>query len=211
MYIFKYFKNYFQERKGWLPERPKPKKRKHKQSGDSPAKSKCKRTNGISLKSTQQILERSATSVTQSSNSQVNIQLKGQLPDSQDSGYSGEIESNSIESELSSDEEKEGKGISQIEKTFLEKGMTISSSSPSMLCSLCCSQPKNACLVHGRISHQVCCYGCARKLFKNKKPCPVCRRRIEKITKNIIAQNSFWWRKFNLLLDMLKNCVTKYQ
>ena len=58
---------------------------------------------------------------------------------------------------------------------------------PNMLCTLCCSQPKNACLVHGRISHQVCCYGCARKLFKNKRPCPVCRRRVEKITKNIIA------------------------
>ena len=73
------------------------------------------------------------------------------------------------------------------EKISLKKGISISSSTPSMLCTLCCAEPKNACLVHGRISHQVCCYGCARKLFKNKLPCPVCRRRIEKITKNIIA------------------------
>ena len=58
---------------------------------------------------------------------------------------------------------------------------------PSMLCTLCCAQPKNACLVHGRISHQVCCYGCAKKLFKNHLGCPVCRRKIEKITKIIIA------------------------
>ena len=57
----------------------------------------------------------------------------------------------------------------------------------SQLCTLCCAQPKNACLIHGRISHQVCCYGCAKKLYKSRSVCPVCRRRIEKITKNIVA------------------------
>ena len=57
----------------------------------------------------------------------------------------------------------------------------------SSLCSLCLNKPKDACLIHGRISHMVSCYQCARKLHKQKKPCPICRRRIEKITRNIIA------------------------
>ena len=55
------------------------------------------------------------------------------------------------------------------------------------LCALCCREPKNACLIHGKVSHQVCCYRCAKKLFKKKDSrCPVCRRQIEKITRNII-------------------------
>ena len=57
----------------------------------------------------------------------------------------------------------------------------------SWLCDLCCMRPKNATLIHNRLSHQISCYQCAKKLFKNRKPCPMCRRRIEKITKNVIA------------------------
>ena len=55
------------------------------------------------------------------------------------------------------------------------------------LCTLCCLEPKNACLIHGSISHQVCCYKCAKKLFRKKDSrCPVCRRKVERITRNII-------------------------
>ena len=57
----------------------------------------------------------------------------------------------------------------------------------SMLCTFCCVRPKDACFVHGKISHQVCCYPCAKKLYKQKGSCPVCRRKIEKITKNIMV------------------------
>jgi len=57
----------------------------------------------------------------------------------------------------------------------------------ALLCTFCCVRPKDACFVHGKISHQVCCYPCAKKLFKRKGKCPVCRRKIEKITKNIIV------------------------
>ena len=107
---------------------------------------------------------------------------------SQDSGFSEPIcTTEGSTPEIDPHESSDDETLSKIEKTALTKGISISSSTPSMLCTLCCAQPKNACLVHGRISHQVCCYGCARKLFKNKRPCPVCRRRIEKITKNIIA------------------------
>ena len=57
----------------------------------------------------------------------------------------------------------------------------------AMLCTFCCVRPKDACFVHGKISHQVCCYPCAKKLYKQKGSCPVCRRKIEKITKNIMV------------------------
>ena len=58
---------------------------------------------------------------------------------------------------------------------------------PEMTCLLCCTKPRDACLIHGNVSHQVCCYKCAKKLFKKKgSRCPICRRRIEKITRNII-------------------------
>ena len=55
------------------------------------------------------------------------------------------------------------------------------------LCILCCARTKNAGLVHGRISHQVCCYHCAKKLWRKRSDCPICRRKIEKIVKIIPA------------------------
>lgn len=61
-----------------------------------------------------------------------------------------------------------------------------SSSNQSFICTMCCARPKDACFIHGQISHQVCCYQCAKMIFKNKGTCPVCRRRIEKITRNIV-------------------------
>ncbi len=69
---------------------------------------------------------------------------------------------------------------SQLTRTF-----TLSTSSPAALCTLCCLRPKDACFIHGKISHQVCCYQCAKTVFNSRGTCPVCRRRIEKITRNI--------------------------
>ena len=51
------------------------------------------------------------------------------------------------------------------------------------LCNICYIRPKEATFVHGNISHQVCCYPCAKAIFNQKRTCPVCRRQIEKITK----------------------------
>ena len=64
---------------------------------------------------------------------------------------------------------------------------STSSARTSAICTICCVRPKDACFVHGRISHQVCCYPCAKMIFKNRGTCPVCRRKIEKITKNIVG------------------------
>jgi len=57
----------------------------------------------------------------------------------------------------------------------------------SKLCMFCCLRPKNASLIHGRLGHQVCCYPCAKKLWKKQARCPVCRRKIEKIVKIIVG------------------------
>ena len=57
----------------------------------------------------------------------------------------------------------------------------------SHLCLLCCHRTRNASLVHGRMGHLVCCYPCAKKLWKKQADCPVCRRKVEKIIKIIPA------------------------
>eukprot|EP00092_Neocalanus_flemingeri_P026852 GFUD01029108.1.p1 GENE.GFUD01029108.1~~GFUD01029108.1.p1 ORF type:complete len:726 (+),score=117.49 GFUD01029108.1:126-2303(+) len=57
----------------------------------------------------------------------------------------------------------------------------------SQLCLMCCQRPKNASLIHGRLGHQVCCYPCAKKLWKKQARCPVCRRKVERIVKLIQA------------------------
>ena len=70
-----------------------------------------------------------------------------------------------------------------------DSGSSISGDSQPQnpaICNLCCVRPKDACFIHGQISHQVCCYRCAKMIFKNRVTCPVCRRRIEKITRNIV-------------------------
>jgi hypothetical protein len=69
----------------------------------------------------------------------------------------------------------------------LTQTQTLSVSNPASLCNMCCVRAKDACFVHGQISHQVCCYPCAKMIFKNRGTCPVCRRRIEKITRNIVV------------------------
>ena len=55
------------------------------------------------------------------------------------------------------------------------------------LCNICNERPKDACFVHQKISHQFCCYKCAKKQYRINPVCPVCRRKVEKITRNILA------------------------
>ena len=59
---------------------------------------------------------------------------------------------------------------------FVDKrSKTIATSRPDLLCNFCLTREKNAGIIHGRITHQICCYQCAKKLVKQRKPCPVCR------------------------------------
>lgn len=53
-------------------------------------------------------------------------------------------------------------------------------------CVICMARPKTGSIIHGTTGHQVCCYKCARRLKRQRKPCPVCRRPINKVVKNFI-------------------------
>ncbi len=63
--------------------------------------------------------------------------------------------------------------------------MTTAAATTETDCTLCFSREKKAGIVHGGILHQISCYPCAKRLYKRKQPCPVCRRRIEKIVRII--------------------------
>jgi len=177
----------YKERKGWLPDRPKPKKKRVEKSKNDVHSSKNisskgqKSTKGQPVKSSlsaRPIYERSLSELTTSSQESQETEPSS----SQDSGFSEEKVP-----EINSSDEDDQKTEKNLVKRAQDEKMNNFIANPNMLCTLCCAAPKNACLVHGRISHQVCCYGCAKKLFKNHRGCPVCRRKIEKITKNIIA------------------------
>ena len=49
------------------------------------------------------------------------------------------------------------------------------------LCIFCTLHPGNACFVHGRTAHQVACYSCAKRCWDLSANCPVCRRKISQI------------------------------
>jgi len=55
------------------------------------------------------------------------------------------------------------------------------------ICMLCFSRQKEAILIHGKTGHQVCCYPCAKRLRRRRKPCPVCRRPISKVVRNFLV------------------------
>lgn len=55
------------------------------------------------------------------------------------------------------------------------------------LCIMCMTDKRNACLVHGRTSHQVTCLGCANLLKKRNMGCPICKRRIDVVIENFTS------------------------
>jgi len=50
-------------------------------------------------------------------------------------------------------------------------------------CIFCNSRTINTAIVHGKSSHKVSCYVCARKHWKYSARCPMCRRKISAIHK----------------------------
>lgn len=83
---------------------------------------------------------------------------------------------------------------SDVQESRTKKIAELSSSSVpgtssgfSTTCSICCLRPKNASIIHGRLSHQATCYQCARRLLDAGARCPVCRRKIHMVCKNIIV------------------------
>lgn len=72
----------------------------------------------------------------------------------------------------------------------LEENRSSSTTSESTAvvdyCIICLKRPKTGSIIHGCTGHQVCCFRCARRLKRRGRPCPVCRRPIQKVIRNFI-------------------------
>ncbi len=112
---------------------------------------------------------------------------KTQTSTAADSGFSSQNLEDEHFSNGSSDPEEPVDGATAGPSTSgaARRNNTVATSKPDLLCNFCLSRDKNAGIVHGRITHQICCYPCAKKLWAQGKPCPLCRRKIERITKII--------------------------
>jgi len=53
----------------------------------------------------------------------------------------------------------------------------------SSLCELCGIQPIDGAFMHGNTGHQLYCYSCSKRVWRERKQCPVCRRTIAKVAK----------------------------
>uniref|UniRef100_A0A8D0H717 MDM4 protein n=1 Tax=Sphenodon punctatus TaxID=8508 RepID=A0A8D0H717_SPHPU len=54
-------------------------------------------------------------------------------------------------------------------------------------CLLCQKRPRDGNIIHGRTCHLVVCFMCARLLKKERSPCPVCKKRIQRVIRIFIA------------------------
>lgn len=57
--------------------------------------------------------------------------------------------------------------------------------STDKLCNICFIMPKNGVFNHGKIGHIFCCYPCAKKIREKSNRCPVCKVKIQFVTKMI--------------------------
>src|SRR6218665_2776317 len=74
--------------------------------------------------------------------------------------------------------------VTELHESRTQNGRAGQASSALSLCIICLSEPKVASLIHGTSGHQACCYQCALQLKRMHKPCPVCRRPIQKVIRN---------------------------
>lgn len=68
-------------------------------------------------------------------------------------------------------------------------GMEVEEVRPEALlepCKLCRVRPRNGNIIHGRTSHLLTCFPCARRLHKFHAPCPGCGKIIQKVIKIFI-------------------------
>lgn len=54
-------------------------------------------------------------------------------------------------------------------------------------CRLCEKRPRDGNIIHGRTSHLVTCFHCARRLKKAGASCPVCKKEIQLVIRVFIA------------------------
>lgn len=185
----------YKERKDFMPERPKPKHRKRKDK---------KNAGGIALKKSHSMpppkrsspLKRSVSDpygnklnenddgVEECSSSQ---ESSATGSGSQDSGFS-QPESQELAKSSDTDEDNSpDTEEAEVEVKVSGSKKAVGGSDSRAICDICCVRPKDACLIHGRIAHQVCCYTCAKKMYKKNRKCPYCRIKIEKIVELKIA------------------------
>jgi len=99
-----------------------------------------------------------------------------------DGGY----EPTKITKENSSAKKSEPKDV---EGNFSANKLTIQGfredgkSSSDNLCMFCCTNKKDTSLIHGKIGHQICCYPCGKRVWREQGRCPVCNRKVEKIVR----------------------------
>lgn len=53
----------------------------------------------------------------------------------------------------------------------------------SELCGLCGLRPVDGAFMHGNTGHQLYCYSCSKRLWRERKKCPLCRRTIARVVK----------------------------
>ena len=61
--------------------------------------------------------------------------------------------------------------------------VTRESSGTEDLCGLCGLRQINGAFTHGNTGHEVYCYPCSKRVWRERKKCPVCRRTIAKVIK----------------------------
>lgn len=54
-------------------------------------------------------------------------------------------------------------------------------------CLVCQKRPRDGNIVHGRTAHLVACFACAKRLKKERSPCPVCKKQIQMVIRTFIA------------------------
>ncbi|XP_033214976.1 E3 ubiquitin-protein ligase Mdm2-like isoform X2 [Belonocnema kinseyi] len=57
------------------------------------------------------------------------------------------------------------------------------SDSDNKMCLTCTVNPKDGAFSHGKIIHVCCCYQCATRIWREKKICPICNRKITNVQK----------------------------
>lgn len=137
---------------------------------------------------------RSANANSQATCSQSSIRddssTSQEILNSQDSGIASLASASSVEStsKKSADLDKTQGSIGPVDNCVQDLQNSSNSNatliSPLTSCIICFSRPKEATIVHGKTGHQCCCYQCACRLKRHKRPCPVCRRDIQKVIRN---------------------------
>lgn len=142
--LIRYCIECWQDRKNWIPERPKRPKKK-----------------GMNM------------------SLQVHPTRKNKI-DSHSGGNVGK--NNSVQTGKTSLEQRGEENQVRPSSTENEPSKQV----PKDLCIICEHNPKDTSFIHGKIGHQACCYKCAKETWNRTARCPICRRMIEKIVKNIM-------------------------